>query len=120
MIAADQGQAEEALSLARQHLPIARDNGRLDLSVAFSRVGYVLAHAGRTAGAVRILSCSEVLTEEIDATEEPWVVRQNERTRAIAREELGETAFAEAWEEGRALTPDEAVSLALRELERDA
>ena len=33
------------------------------------------------------------------------------------REQLGETAFTEAWEQGQALTLDEAVALALESLD---
>ena len=112
LIAADQGQSGEALSLAAEHLPIARDHSRLDLSTAFARVAYVLARAGRIAGAARTLSYSEALTEEIDANV-PWVVGLNEQTRAIAREQLGEASFAEAYEQGRALTADDAIAVAL-------
>ena len=37
----------------------------------------------------------------------------NEQTLATVRSRLDETAFAEAWAQGRELTPDEAVALAL-------
>jgi len=37
----------------------------------------------------------------------------NEETLAVIRAQLDEAAFAEAWEQGRALTADEAVALAL-------
>jgi len=115
LIAAEGDRPEEALAPAREHLLIARDLGRFDLSVAFSRAAYVLARVGRTVGAVRILSCSEALIEELWVPE-PWVVRQNERTTGVARELLGDEAFTEAWEQGQALTADEAVALALDEL----
>jgi len=111
LIAADQGRSEEALSLAAEHLPIARDHSRLDLSTAFARVAYVLARAGRIAGAARTLSYSEALTEEIGANV-PWVVELNDETRAMAREQLGEAAFADAYEKGRALTADDAIAFA--------
>jgi len=37
----------------------------------------------------------------------------NEETLTAIRTQLDEAAFAEAWEQGRALTTDEAVALAL-------
>jgi hypothetical protein len=43
---------------------------------------------------------------------EPWLNALNERTLAAIRSRLDETAFAEAWEQGRTLTADEAVALA--------
>jgi len=39
-----------------------------------------------------------------------------EEALAAIREQLDEAAFAEAWEEGKALTADQAVALALEEL----
>ena len=51
---------------------------------------------------------------------EPWVAEMNEMTLNTIRTQLDEAAFAEAWEQGRALTVDEAVALALGEVERDA
>ena len=47
----------------------------------------------------------------------PWLARMNEETLTAVREQLGEAAVAEAWEQGRALTVDEAVALALDSLE---
>jgi len=45
---------------------------------------------------------------------------RNEATLARIHGMLDDAAFAEAWEQGRALTIDEAVALALGEVERDA
>jgi hypothetical protein len=69
--------------------------------------------------AVRLISCFEGLREEIGGGE-AWVVRMNEETLATIRTQLDEPAFDEEWEQGRSLTVDEAVSLALGELEQDA
>ena len=115
LIAADHGPAKAALQLAGEHLQVARDLGRFDLSIAFSRIAYVLARAGSPAAAVRILSCTDALIEEIGATE-PWVVGQNEQIRVMTSEQLGDAAFAEAFEQGRTLTADEAIALARAEL----
>ncbi len=117
LIAADGEKPDDALSAAREHLVIARDLGRLDLSVALARTAYVLARAGRAVAAVRSLSCSEALVEELWSPE-PWVVEKNTQTTALARERLGDGAFAEVWEQGQALTADEVVALALDELGR--
>ena len=42
--AAEEGRADEALALAREHLPVARDFGKLELSTSLFRSAYVLAH----------------------------------------------------------------------------
>jgi hypothetical protein len=39
---------------------------------------------------------------------------------SAARSELGETAFRAAWEEGRAMTEEQAIALALEDEENDA
>ena len=115
LIAADRGQQEEALQLARDKLLISGSLGRLALASAFSGIAYVLAHVGRTTGAVQILACAEALHEEIGASE-PWVVRQNEQIRVFTREHLGEAASADAYRQGRTLTVDEAFEFALEVL----
>lgn len=45
----------------------------------------------------------------------PRVARMNEKTLTTIRTELDEAGLAEAWEQGRALTLDQAVALALNE-----
>jgi len=42
-----------------------------------------------------------------------------EYERAAARAELGKAAFAAAWAEGRAMTPEQAVAYTLEELAAD-
>jgi len=118
LIAAEQGRVEEALSLAREHILLAPSQGELDVSTSLSRTAFVLACAGRAAAATPILACSEQMADEIGAVQ-TWVSEMNERTRAQAREQLGDDAFAEAWERGRALTADEALALAFHELAPD-
>jgi hypothetical protein len=46
-----------------------------------------------------------------------WAGERNAKTLAIIRTQLDEAAFSEAWEQGRALTLDEAVALALDSIE---
>ena len=43
----------------------------------------------------------------------PWVAKMNEETLVTIRAQLDEAAFAEAWDEGRALTVEDAAELAL-------
>jgi class 3 adenylate cyclase len=65
----------------------------------------------------RVLARSEALREEIGGVQYAWIAELNEGTLAIVRAELDEAALAEAWEDGRALTLDEAVALALAAVE---
>jgi hypothetical protein len=55
---------------------------------------------------------AEPLHVEIGGTM-PWVARIKEEALATIRAHLDDAAVAEAWEQGRALTADEAVALAL-------
>jgi hypothetical protein len=53
-----------------------------------------------------------VLREEI-GIRPVWLQKTNDETLAAIRTQLDEGAFAAAWEEGRSLTADESVALAL-------
>jgi hypothetical protein len=60
-----------------------------------------------------------LLLDELSSSED-WMERTNEETLSSIRTQLDEAAFAEAWEQGRKLTADEAVALALDSLGEDA
>ena len=62
-----------------------------------------------------LVSCFEALREEIGGGE-PWIARMNEHTLSAIRGRLDKDAFAAAWEQGRTLTLDDAVRLALTTL----
>ena len=116
-VAVDEGRLGDAVSLLKESHRIHRDLGDLfEVAVAVCRFASVLALAGRAGAAARILSSSAVLLQEIGASP-GWVVRINEKTLAAIRTQLDEAAFAEAWEQGQALTADEAVALALDSLD---
>ena len=68
--------------------------------------------SGRAATAAQLLGGSDAVFEGIGARP-PWLARMNDQTLAAIREQLEEPAVAEAREQGRALTVDEAVALAL-------
>jgi hypothetical protein len=63
--------------------------------------------------AARILSRSKALYEEVGASVAPYLAEMNEETITSIRAQVDEAAFAEAWEQGRKLSVDEAVALAL-------
>lgn len=83
------------------------------------RFGRTLAAAGMAGTAARVLSSGVALLEEVGASEN-WAASMNEQTLASIRTQLDEAAFAEAWEQGRKLTADEAVALALDSLNASA
>jgi ATP/maltotriose-dependent transcriptional regulator MalT len=118
MIAFEQGRVEDALALGKQNLLAWRDLGSLQ-GIAQSLCGRASALAvlpGKADTAARLLSCFEALREQIGVSE-AWVARMNEQTLSAIGARLDESAFAEAWEQGRELTIDEAVALALESLD---
>jgi len=80
------------------------------------RFAYALAVAGRAGTAAQLLSRAEALRDEIGGIE-AWVTRMYDETLPTIRAQLVEASLAEAWEQGHALTVDDAVALALDSLE---
>ena len=115
--AVDEGRLDDAASMLEESYRILRElNDLLMIAGLVGRYASVLAHAGRASPAARVLSSSTVLFEAIGASP-PSLTKKNEKTLAVIRTQLDEGAFAEAWEQGRALTPDDAVTLALDSLD---
>jgi non-specific serine/threonine protein kinase len=113
MIAIDEGRAQDAVSMLKEAHFIWRDLGNLIGTVAgLCRLAVSLSLTGEAGTAVRLLSCSAALREEI-GYHSSWLTAMNEETLTAIRTQLDETAFAEAWEQGQTLTADEAVALAL-------
>jgi len=110
---APEGNAEHALSMLHQAYRIVCDVGdRVESADILSRFAGVLAAAGKAATATRLLSCNETQRQLFGGTRF-WVTSRNDETLTHIHTQLDEDAFAKAWEEGRNLTTDEAVALAL-------
>jgi predicted ATPase/DNA-binding SARP family transcriptional activator len=73
----------------------------------------VAAGEGQPIRASRLFAAAAALWESDGRPLAPIDHLRYESRRAAVRAALGEGAFAAAWEEGRAMTPDEAVSLAV-------
>ena len=118
MIAFEQGRIEDALALGKQNLLASRDFGSLQgIAQSLCRsAGTFAVLPGKENTAARLLSCFEAQREQIGVSE-AWVARMNEQTLSAIRARLDESAFAEAWQQGRALTIDEAVALALESID---
>ncbi|HYV02107.1 MAG TPA: adenylate/guanylate cyclase domain-containing protein [Actinomycetota bacterium] len=115
--AARDGRIRDAVRLASELTRLCGESGdRNEIAVQLCRGSAALAVAGKAHAAARLLSCSEALHEEMGLSILPYLARANEGTLQVIRSQLDETALAEAWEEGRKLTTQEAVALALAEL----
>ena len=77
------------------------------------RFAALLAAKGTAVTAARVLSCSDALCKEIGYGLRSWDPEFVDETLTAIRGQLDEAAFAKAWEQGRALTADQAVALAL-------
>ncbi|OFW72800.1 MAG: hypothetical protein A2Y55_05060 [Actinobacteria bacterium RBG_16_68_12] len=80
--------------------------------VTLCRFARLLTLERKVETAARVLSSSEVLLQDLGARRS-WVSNMNDETLTAIRAQLDEAAFAEAWEQGKALTADEALALAL-------
>jgi predicted ATPase len=109
-----EGRARDALPMLKESTRIYRNLGELsEIAVNLCRFACALALGGRAGTAARLLARSEALHEEIGAAPPLWLAELKEETLAKIRTQLDEAALAEAWEQGKALTVDEAVALAL-------
>jgi predicted ATPase/class 3 adenylate cyclase len=119
MIALDRGRLDDAVSLLKESHRIERPrDDPIGIAIVLCRVARVLASAGQAQTAARLLSSSDALHAELGASPRPWLAEMNRNTRSSVREQLGEAAFAEAFEQGAALTAGDAVALALDALDR--
>jgi predicted ATPase/class 3 adenylate cyclase len=91
--------------------------------ILLCRFARALVLRGEAAATIRLLSCAEAGFEELEINEgkaEGWIVRMNERTQELIGSTIDEATAATAAEEGRKLTVDEAVTLALTVLRSDS
>jgi hypothetical protein len=117
IVAVDDGRVEEARSLLKENFPMYRELDDLrGTGENLCRSAHALAAMGEGATAARLLGGSQAVFDGIGASP-PWLATMNEQTLAAIREQLDETAVADAREQGRALTVNEAVALALDALD---
>jgi len=118
--ALEEGRIQEALPLLAESARICRGlDERPELMVQLWRLARLLTLVGRTADGTQVFAAAEALREEMGASPYRWMEALNADTLARIRDQLDEATFAAAWEEGRKLTLDEAVELALGAAEGD-
>ena len=109
----DERGIDEALSMLAKALRIKRDLDMPELIVeSLCRFAYMLAMGGRAEVAALLLAADQELREELGGGF-AWVVENNSETLAKLRTQLDELTLEEAFAQGRKLTPDEAVAIAL-------
>lgn len=118
MIAFHEGRLEDAAALRKQNLLAACELGSLQaIAQSLCRNASACAQiVGKAGVAARLLSFFEAQRPQIGVSES-WIASVNEETLATIHTQLDEAAFAEAWEQGRLLTLEEAVALAFNALD---
>ena len=111
LISLSQGDYAAARALLEESLQIARElDHKWDIAGGLEAVAAVVAVQGEPVRAVWCMSAAQTLREAI-GTPLPSVSQpMHEFTMASVRTQLGEQAFAAAWEEGRSMTPEQALT----------
>jgi DNA-binding CsgD family transcriptional regulator/tetratricopeptide (TPR) repeat protein len=121
MIALHQGEHEAAARFLRESLTLSREMGYQEWSAICLEGLAAVAGAKEEAGrAARLYGAAEALRETMGAPLPPVERSDYDRKVTVVRAQLGEAAFAAAWGEGKAMTPEEAVEYALSEEELTA
>jgi hypothetical protein len=116
----EEGQVESAVPLLVEAQRL--QQGRTAIPDRYNSVTNVcrfaraLALKGEAAGAIRLLASAEAAYEELDVHQgqgEGWIRRMNDETREMASASIDEATAAREAVEGRKLTIDQAVTLAL-------
>jgi hypothetical protein len=116
MVAYQQGDYGRAAGLVHESLLLGRDIGsRALIEQALELLAWVASAWGQPRRAARLGGAVEALREAQGVpVASDWQAGHEQAVRAM-RAALGEEAFAAAWAEGRALSPEDAVALALED-----
>ncbi|HEV8054651.1 MAG TPA: hypothetical protein VGP30_07460, partial [Candidatus Limnocylindrales bacterium] len=114
MLARDDGRLDEAAAMVREAVRIDHRRGMvLNLATQLGRLSSVLVRLGHPTTAGRLIASSQALTEQVGADVAWWARRRNDETISMIRSKLDNDAAERAFSDGRLLTVDEAVALAL-------
>jgi predicted ATPase len=112
--ARDESRLAEACSMLKESIRLFRGIGLLEeIAITLMRLARVLALDGRTNHAARILARSEALHRELGGTMPASLQQSNDSTVTAIRAKMDELAFAKASDEGRAMTIDGILGMAL-------
>ncbi|MFQ5654645.1 MAG: tetratricopeptide repeat protein [Planctomycetota bacterium] len=116
-LAVQQGAWKEARARFEESLAIRREiEDLLGISKSLNSFSMLMAAQGRARQAAVLLAAAVRLREEINVPISPPQQRDIDTEMAASRAALGEKDFEAAWAEGRALSMEEAIGLALEEL----
>jgi non-specific serine/threonine protein kinase len=115
-VALREGDWRRAISRLGESLEVRQEIGDKGGSAwCIERLAEVAQAQGNLEKAVRLLSAAGALRISIGSVIDPADQSEYQNRRAALREKLGQEQFAALWEEGRALTLEQAISYALAE-----
>lgn len=116
-VAFDQGDYSRARALHMESLAIQRELGdRWGIAYSLEGLSSVMAGLNDPAHAARLWGTAERLREEIGAPLPPFDRLRYDQRVAAARTAIGAEDFNRTWQEGRAMTVEQAIALALKNL----
>jgi predicted ATPase len=117
-VAFEAGDYQRAMAVFGECLSLFRDVGYTrGIVLALPWTGYVAAMRGQPEQAARLIAWARAQGDTVDRVSPVRHSPHSERMVANVREALGDAVFAAHWAEGRALTLEEAIALALAETE---
>jgi predicted ATPase/class 3 adenylate cyclase len=116
MAAGAEGRLDDAVRLLREAIKIDHPRGMIEyLATNFGRLSYWLARRGEYDDAARLIENEPRFIAELGGRMPWWAQERYDETVAALREKMGEEALSRARADGRSLSVDETVSLALGE-----
>jgi predicted ATPase len=107
---------EDAIALLKQSLPIwAEQRDMFSIGRELYRAGRAHASARHPEVGTKLLAAGAKLYEDMNAGE-AWFWEWVDKTRGMLLDQIDEDSFDALWEEGRRLTVDDAVALALEDI----
>lgn len=117
MWASDEARHHDALQLMQRVYRIDTEVGDPnEIVMDVVRLARVIAWAGSLERAVQLIASAEVMREKLGFPFPSYIVDARDEVEARARAKLDGEAFAEAWEQGRSLTAEEAAAILEDEL----
>jgi len=111
------GERDRVATLARETLSSRAIGSAPPVVYGFQNLAWVARVDALPARAVRLLGAADAI-HQATGRRTPASVRQDQETEStLLREALGDAAFETAWNEGRAMSVDQAVRYALEEID---
>ncbi|MGC4046788.1 MAG: tetratricopeptide repeat protein [Armatimonas sp.] len=110
----EQNEVERALEMFQEALQRSQEFGRRSyIASLLQNCGYCALQLSEAERGARLLGAAATQLSELGFTQIPTVQAEHEKQLAQARNSLGEEEFENAWREGTALPPDQAIALAM-------